>query len=197
MNIETNNVQSTQTAVNNNHSSKNTNKEGATFADELKTVSKETKTEKTQKEEKDKKAENQKTDLKKDNEKKSVKEEKNVNEALNGLNEAIQEISSLGRIEDKIDNPLKQELSVTDIFDDDKKDSILIDGSMNVPERNDKLKLDMGTNMSFNSNGQPFAEFIAQDKTQEVLKSSAKELAEEKSILSTMEENRCCGQFFF
>ena len=76
-------------------------------------------------------------------------------------------------------------------IDDNKKyeDSGLIDNNMNIQETPDKLNLQAGMNMNFDSNGQPFAEFVKQNNKKDALSASAKELAEEKSIMSTMEEN--------
>ena len=52
---------------------------------------------------------------------------------------------------------------------------------MNIQESNDKILLQDSANMNFNSDGQPFAEFINQDKAKDVLQRSAKDIAEEKA----------------
>jgi hypothetical protein len=75
----------------------------------------------------------------------------------------------------------------------DKKNKIedfgLIDNNMNIQEPKDKINLELGANMNFNSNGQPFAEFVNPENTKNNIKTTAKDLAEEKAIMSTMEEN--------
>jgi hypothetical protein len=59
---------------------------------------------------------------------------------------------------------------------------------MNSPEPTEKLMMETGAEMDFNSSGQPFAEFINNEQDNK-LSSSAKDIAEEKAILSSMEEN--------
>ena len=65
----------------------------------------------------------------------------------------------------------------------------MMDNNINLQEPQDKFNLQMGANMSFNSDGQPFAEFVNQEKSKNSLSSSANDLAEERDIMSTMEEN--------
>ena len=100
-----------------------------------------------------------------------------IDSALDGLKDAVQEINDINQTDDC--EKLKQN-----------EVSGLIDNNMNVGEANEKLLMQMGASMNFDSNGQPFANFINNQQTaQDKLSSSAKELAEEQAILSTMEEN--------
>lgn len=64
---------------------------------------------------------------------------------------------------------------------------VLINNDVNIQEPKD-LAFQMNANMNFNSDGQPFANFMNNQNDQK-LSSSAKDLAEEKAILSTMSEN--------
>ena len=94
---------------------------------------------------------------------------KEVDDAISGLTDTL----------DELKNHLNK----------NHEDLNLIDNNMNIQEPQEKLNTQMGTNMEFNSNGQPFAEFVNQEKSKNELKVNAKDLAEEKEILSTMEEN--------
>lgn len=76
------------------------------------------------------------------------------------------------------------------LLSDDK--NIVINNDFNIQPDKEKLPLmDMNMNMNFSGDGQPFAAFINKtEKTpDEILKSTATELAEEAAILSTMSEN--------
>lgn len=91
----------------------------------------------------------------------------------------------LNQSEEKIPVILKKKL-----LPDDK--NIVINNDFNIQPDKDKLPLmDMNMNMNFSGDGQPFAAFINKtEKTpDEILKSTATELAEEAAILSTMSEN--------
>ncbi len=112
----------------------------------------------------------------------------NMHGAIDGLQGVFEEINKLNRTNEKESNELKLKIS----NDDEKnkhEDVGLIDNNMNIQEPKEKINLQMGGNMNFTGDGQPFAEFVNQQKEKEVLKSSAKDLAEEKAIMSTMEEN--------
>ena len=114
-----------------------------------------------------------------------------VNEALNGLNTVIDEFNKLNQKDDIEENLIKPiQLSVDKKDKTSEEDDILIDNNINIPEQTDKINIQMSGNMNFNSDNPPFSEFVNQEKTDKaVLHSSSKELAEEKAILSTMEEN--------
>ncbi len=113
--------------------------------------------------------------------------EENVNGAIDGLKDIVQEINKLNRSEEIFDKSLKQKF-----FDDDnnrKEELDLIDNNINIQEPKDKLNLQMG-NMNFNENEeQPFAEFVNPQESKAELNASIKDLEEENAILSTMEEN--------
>ncbi len=110
-----------------------------------------------------------------------------VNGAINGLEGALEEINKLNRTDEKGLNALK--LSGFSDDKDNKEDFALIDNNMNIQEPKDKINLQMGGNTNFTGDGQPFAEFVNPKGVNGELKASAKDLAEEKAILSTMEEN--------
>ncbi len=190
-------------AIKNNSIQKDNN--DAKFSDELKNISKNEKTieDKNDKELKEPKTKeecksaqkkiktedlqtenNQTENIKTEN---ADKVDDNINEALNGLNDTLGELNRLSQKDELYTDVLKQNSQI----DDNKKyeDSGLIDNNMNIQETPDKLNLQAGMNMNFDSNGQPFAEFVKQNNKKDALSASAKELAEEKSIMSTMEEN--------
>ena len=79
------------------------------------------------------------------------------------------------------------------VFSDEKKSKqeelTLIDNNMNIQEPKERLSADLSAHMSFNPNGKPFSEFVNIENEKQELKVSEKEAAEEKAILSTMEEN--------
>ena len=102
----------------------------------------------------------------------SEKTENKVDNAIDDLKGAVDEIKS-------------QEYKIKE------KEIVMIDNNMNIQEPADKINLEMnsGMNMSFNSDGQPFASFVNQQKSQDKLSVNSKDLAEENAILSTMEEN--------
>ena len=82
-----------------------------------------------------------------------------------------------------------QEVFKKDSLQDD--NNTVINNDFNIQDK-DKLPLmDMNMNMNFSGDGQPFAAFInkTEKSPDEILKSTATELAEEAAILSTMSEN--------
>ena len=154
------------------------------FSDELKNLKKTEKPE-TKKEGADEK---QKTKVKDDNTDIQNNKKENPNNAINGLNDTIDEINKLNQKDESASEDLKNYY-----YGDDIKNKYevlgLIDNNMNLQEPQDKFNVQTGANMNFNSDGQPFAEFVNQDKSKDSISSSAKDLAEEKAIMSTMEEN--------
>lgn len=193
MNIEANSkIVSTQISNAQQQSKTSSQKEGAKFTDELKNVSKEKEAKKADEaketKEKEKSVKEAKEAEAASEEKQKDEESEKVDNAIGGLEGAVKEINRLNRTDENDEESLKIQM-----FNDDKRNRNeefgLIDNNMNIQEPNDRLNAQMNANMNFNSNGQPFAEFVNQEKTGEVLKSSAKDLAEEKAILSTMEEN--------
>ena len=166
------------------------------FAKELKNIEQTKKTENdnqkkqaenTKKEEENKKAEEDKKT--KENEK-SVKSEDNVNEAIDGLNDALDEMNKVNQKDDIDKDKVKPEQTLTDKYLYD-GENFMLDNNINIPDQNDKINLQIGANTNFDNNSgeQPFADYMTQKKSDKTLHSTAKELAEEKSIMSTMEEN--------
>ena len=138
------------------------------FSDELKSLSKEKETKSTKE-----------TEQKDDS--------KSVDGAIDGLEDAVNEISKLNRTDENSDENVKDKV----ISDDNKirrEELGLIDNNFNIQEK-DKINLQMGAEMNFNGNGQPFAEFINNEQSKNSLGQNIKDIAEEQAILSTMEEN--------
>jgi len=113
---------------------------------------------------------------------------KNSKEKFSSVQNAFDEMNSivneLHQSEDKNNNLVKEN---TD-FDD--KNS-MINNDFNISENKDLLP-QMNPNMNFSGNGQPFSSFMQENAQQNqggILNNSAKDLAEESAILSTMAEN--------
>ena len=178
------NVNSTSAA---NKTTSNQKSSNAKFADELKNIEKEKETEKT---EKNKEADKEKTEqVKKEKEAKEKNKEKSVDEAIDGLKDAVNELNKLGQKDELDEDSVKQyENSVDKRFIILNEDNALIDNNMNIQDPTDKLNLQTEANTNFSNSNQSFSQFVNQDKSK-TLNSSAIELAEEKAILSTMEEN--------
>lgn len=155
------------------------------FADELKKADKSNTT--PAKEDSVKKTEDKNPETKKQ-ETLNAEQETEVDNAIDGLQDVFDELNKVNQKDDMEENLVKSFGKSVD-----KKDKIedfgLIDNNMNIQEPKDKINLEMGANMNFNSNGEPFAEFVNPEKTKNNLKTTAKDVAEEKAIMSTMEEN--------
>lgn len=101
----------------------------------------------------------------------------------------IQEENTVPQDELNQSEEKSQEVFKKDSLQDDK--NTVINNDFNIQDK-DKLPLmDMNMNMNFSGDGQPFAAFInkTEKSPDEILKSTATELAEEAAILSTMSEN--------
>ena len=92
-----------------------------------------------------------------------------LGDVIDGLEDAVAEMN------DKLNKP-------------EKEDNKLINNDMNIQEQKDLQMFQMNANMNFNSDGQPFANFMNSQDEQK-LSASAKDLEEESAILSTMSEN--------
>ena len=172
----------------------------AKFSDELKTLSanaeeKEKTTEETKqvaenKEEitKEKTAENPAEEVAVSEVDKESENAQDPAEAIDGLEGMVEKMNKFNRTDEKPDDMLKQSR-----FSDEKKNKreelTLIDNNMNIQEPKERLSADLNSNMSFNQDGKPFSEFVNIENEKQVLRVSEKEAAEEKAILSTMEEN--------
>lgn len=191
MNIEKASINSTNGTQNTQKSNSGNNADSSVkFSEELKGL--ETKEDKTKEVDakKDSKAEKESV---KDAEKKEKADDKDkkIDGAIDGLNNVVDEINKknfVNQSDDKTKNPFKNLINP----DDNKKEGAdLINNDLNIQDNKDKF-LQMGANMNFSGDGQPFASFMNnnQNANQEgVLTSSAKELEEEAAILSTMAEN--------
>ena len=112
------------------------------------------------------------------------KENKSFDKALHGLKTAVKEVN---QSDDKRVNALKKDLTLSD---NKKEGEILINNDFNIQENKDIMP-QMNPNMNFGSDEQPFSSFMnnKNDQSNDKLSSSAKDLAEEAAILSTMAEN--------
>ena len=164
MNIDVSSKVTSTNNVSTTSSSKNQSDDSVKFSDELSSLSsKETKeTEKTENTEKVENSEKQQ-----EAEENTGDEE--LGDVIDGLEDAVAEMN------DKLNKP-------------EKEDNKLINYDMNVQEQKDLQMFQMNSNMNFNSDGQPFANFMNSQDEQK-LSSSAKDLEEETAILSTMNEN--------
>lgn len=139
------------------------------------------------------------TNIKNKNNKKDTVSQEETTSAINGLEGIVKEMNNFNNTPNSMTDEFNHEnekmsnLFKQKVIEDDKniknEDNILIDNNMNIQEPKEPIMPDMNTNMNFNSNGQPFSEFINSDNKKVSLKSTSKEIMEEKQILSTMEEN--------
>ena len=164
MNIDVSSKVTSTNNVSTTSSSKNQSDDSVKFSDELSSLSsKETKeTEKTENTEKVENSEKQQ-----EAEENTGDEE--LGDVIDGLEDAVAEMN------DKLNKP-------------EKEDNKLINNDMNIQEQKDLQMFQMNANMNFNSDGQPFANFMNSQDEQK-LSASAKDLEEESAILSTMSEN--------
>ena len=179
MNIDVSSKVTSTNNVSTTSSSKNQSDDSVKFSDELSSLSSK-ETEKTEKSEKTEDTENtetadgaEKTEIFENSEKKQEAEEnagdEGLGDVIDGLEDAVAEMN------DKLNKP-------------EKEDNKLINNDMNIQEQKDLQMFQMNANMNFNSDGQPFANFMNSQDEQK-LSASAKDLEEESAILSTMSEN--------
>lgn len=216
MNIDT---QSKITSVNSsNTTSKTQKKSDASFSDELKNVSK-TDSKEEVKDDKEVKADSkeevkEKEEVKSDSKEevksenksdekvaKSEKEtqatdkeaskEDNIEDVIGGLQQTVEELNKLNQKNDKTNSELKKD-TLSD--DKDREDNTLIDNNINIKDKTEQQLPQMNANMNFNSNGQPFSAFVENTNNNNQLSASETDLAEENSILSTMNENIAIAQ---
>lgn len=163
MNIDVNSKVSTTNNISTTNFSKNQVDDSVKFSDELSNLS----TKESHNEETKEEAETIENSKKEQAEEDTPEEE--IDDVIDGLEDAVAEIN------DKLNKTEKNE------------ENILINNDMNVQEQKDLQMFQMNANMNFNSDGQPFANFMNHQNNQ--LNSSAKDLEEESAVLSTMEEN--------
>ena len=176
MNIESSKINQTQ-QVKQNNSSLSQKESDIKFAEELKELEKQTKS--SENEEVLKEEEVEKTVTVKEDDSKSDSE---LKDAIGKLNDVVQ---NFNQSDDIINSSIKEE----EVFDDNKN---VINKDFNIQENKDLLP-QMNPSMNFGGNGQPFSSFMNNEQSggsnPSGLTSSAKELAEEAAILSTMAEN--------
>ena len=106
--------------------------------------------------------------------------------AIDGLTSLVKEFH---QSDDKLIIPVK---NVQENADNDEEGEELINNEFNINE-NKEILPQMNPNMNFGGDGQPFSSFMnneAEQRSDKVqLSSSAKDLAEEAAVLSTMAEN--------
>lgn len=111
-----------------------------------------------------------------------------VDDAIDGLEGAVAEINDkLNQTDETSDSDLKSDEGLTD-KNIRNEGNALINNDMNVQELKDALAFQMNASMNFNSENQQFSQLMNEQKNAS-LKASASEIAEEKAILSSMEEN--------
>ncbi len=145
------------------------------FSDELKELQETPKTE-----------EKEKVEETKNSTKAEDKESKDVDKAYDDLNSVVEELNKgeVDQSEDKLNQIIKKDESLAD-------KNNMINNDFNIQENKDLLP-QMNPNMNFSGDGQPFSSFMnngEQQASHNVIDSSAKDLAEEAAILSTMAEN--------
>ena len=161
MNIEVNSKVTTTNNISTTSSSKAQADESVRFSDELSNLS----SKETQKRQETKEAENADAEVQQDD-----NDDAQIDEVIDGLEDVVAEMN------DKFNKP-----------ENKKEDNALINNDMNIQESKDPA-FQMNANMNFNSDAQPFANFI-NNQNEQKLNSSDKDLEEENAILSTMSEN--------
>lgn len=163
MNIESTKINNLSNETSQRASSQQRNNSSTNFADELKEL--------------------KNTDTKK-SEDAAKSDDNNLDKAKDGLESVVKE---LNQSEDKNGSSIK---NLKDLTDNKNKGENLINNDFNIQDTKDKLP-QMNPNMNFAGDGQPFSSFMNNggEQKDDKLSSSAKELAEEAAILSTMAEN--------
>ncbi len=114
-----------------------------------------------------------------------------LNDVLTGLKNTVEEITKVklpetfNQKDENLTSPVKNQKPNDD---KNKEDNSLINNDMNIQDPKEPILPQMNSGMNFNTDGQPFKEFVKQNDTT-LLSSSEQDLAEEAAILSTMSEN--------
>lgn len=185
MNIESSNLSRvTETKQQNVSNNSQQAESSVTFADELNDMKKQEELEaeelKTEEIVEVQKSENEKN-IESDDEKNENSSNTNLENVFNDLSNMVNEFN---QTEDKLSGLVKNDTDLTD------NDSV-INKDYSIQENKDLLP-QMNPNMNFSGDGQPFSSFMNNEQNQgtgQQLNSSAKDLAEEAAILSTMAEN--------
>lgn len=180
MNIDTNSkVTTTSNNISTSSSMRTQTDDSSKFSDELSSLSS-----------KEAENKNDSESVKKTSESETKKEEisddsensEHIEDVIDGLEGAVQEMN------DKLNATKDDNNDNCDVnFSIKNEGNVLINNDINVQEQKD-LMPQMNTGMNFNSDGQPFANFM-NNQNEQGLASSTKDLAEESAILSTMDEN--------
>lgn len=182
MNIDVNSKVTTASTVSSTASSKVQSDDSVKFSDELSNLS--------TKEAEDSKKSEEASKAKEDASKKDEEDSTNTDDmgnVIDGLEDVVQEMNEkLNQEDDENALEIKDSLIYAD-KNNKNEGNALINNDMNIQEQKD-LAFQMNANMNFNSDGQPFANFMNNQNDQK-LSSSAKDLAEESAVLSTMSEN--------
>ena len=194
MNIDINSRVTTANNISTATASKNQTNEDVKFSDELSNLASEEaaedKPEDSDKIEKEKlntvEAEKaDKTDDKNQTDEENSSEE--INEVIDGLEGVVAEMNNkFNQQEENKESEIKEPGIHAD-KNIKNEGNALINNDMNIQEQKD-LMFQMNANMNFNSDGQPFSNFM-NNQNEQKLSSSANDLEEENAILSTMSEN--------
>ena len=185
MNIESSNLSRvTETKQQNVSNNSQQAESSVTFADELNDMKKQEELE-AEELKKEEAVEVQKSEDEKNIESDDEKNENSSNTNLeNVFNDLSNMVNEFNQTEDKLSGLVKNDTDLTD------NDSV-INKDYSIQENKDLLP-QMNPNMNFSGDGQPFSSFMNNEQNQgtgQQLNSSAKDLAEEAAILSTMAEN--------
>ena len=181
MNIESPNITQANPAKN-NVQNQNTNNSSVKFSDELNELEKNAEKESPKT---DEIISAQKTDEKTEKLTSFEQEENDVNNAVSGLNNIVEELNKkVDCSEDKLQSMLKDKNISAD------NNGNMINNDYNIQDNKDILP-QMHPGMNFSGDGQPFSSFMnnTQNDLNQNLSMSEKDLAEESAILSSMAEN--------
>ena len=190
MNIDTT-ITTTTANTGNSNTVKTNTQSSSDFKQELNSLSAQKSNEETSKTEKsEKQPEAKESKTKKEDD--SCKEE-NIDEALDGLQNVVQEVNQaktpVNQKEEISSIELKEEILFPDkLINSKKEENIVINNDMNIQEPKEPVMPQMDSGMNFDSKGRPFSAFV-QQKNQQKLALSENDLKEESEILSTMAEN--------
>ena len=171
-------------------SQKAQNDDSVKFSSELSNLSKNDKNNSCNEQVEDIKGENtkEKKDTKVSEEKVSNEEKDDMNNVINGLENIVAEMDNKINQKDEIDATEIKDIYINDDKNNKNEAQNLINNDMNIQERKDDIAFQMNANMNFNSNGQPFSDFM-ESQSDKKLSNSVADLKEEQAILSTMDEN--------
>ncbi len=174
MNIDINSKVTSSSITNATSTAQSQNNDSSSFANELASLKESEKAEKTSNNT--------------DKEKECNEGAENIDDVIDGLEGAVAEMNDkLNQTDESSKSDLKSDEASAD-NNIKNEGNALINNDMNVQELKDALAFQMNASMNFNSDGQPFSEFMnGQQENQ--LRSSKTDIAEEKAILSSMEEN--------